>query len=48
MNLQRVIRHLFAPDWLVYRVFPRAALKRIGDAVRHSETSHRGELRVAI
>ena len=48
MDLQRVIRHLFAPDWLVYRVFPRSALKRIGDAVRQSETSHRGELRVAM
>jgi len=48
MNLQRVLRHLFAPDWLVVRVFPRAALKRFEDAVRQSEASHRGELRVAI
>ena len=48
MDLQRVFRHLFAPDWLAVRVFSRAALKRIEDAVRQSETSHRGELRVAI
>ncbi len=48
MNLKRVCRHLVAPDWLVFRVFSRAALKRIEDAVRQSETSHRGELRVAI
>ena len=48
MDLKRVFRHLFAPDWLAVRVFPRAVLKRIEDAVRQSETSHRGELRVAI
>ena len=48
MNLQRVFRHLFAPDWLVVRVFPHAALRRIEAAVRQSEASHRGELRVAV
>ena len=48
MDLQRVFRHLFTPDWLAVRLFPRAALKRFEDAVRQSEASHRGELRVAI
>jgi len=48
MQLLRVFRHLLAPDWLVARVFPRAALKRFEDAVRQSEALHRGELRVAI
>jgi uncharacterized membrane protein len=36
------------PDWLTYRAFPRAALKRIEDAIGRSEAAHRGELRVAI
>jgi uncharacterized membrane protein len=39
---------LFAPDWLVYRAFPRAALKRIEAAIRQSEAAHRGELRFAV
>jgi hypothetical protein len=48
MDLARIFKHLFAPDWLVYRWFPRTSLQRIEEAVRHSESSHRGELRVAI
>ena len=48
MDLKRVIRHAFAPDWLVYRRFPRAALKRIEAGIRESETMHTGELRVAL
>jgi hypothetical protein len=48
MNLRRTFKHLFAPDWLVYRAFPRAALKRIEAAIRQSEAAHRGELRFAV
>jgi len=48
MNLKRTFKHLFAPDWLVYRAFPRAALKRIEAAIRQSEAAHRGELRFAV
>ncbi len=48
MNLKRTFKHLFAPDWLVYRAFPRAALRRIETAVRQSEAAHRGELRFAV
>jgi len=48
MSLKRIIRHLFAPDWLVYRAFPQAALKRIEAAIRQSEAAHRGELRFAV
>ena len=48
MNLKRAFKHLFAPDWLVYRAFPRAALKRIEAAIRQSEAAHRGELRFAV
>jgi len=39
---------LFAPDWLVYRAFPRMALKRMETAIRESEALHGGELRIAV
>jgi len=48
MNLKRTFKHLFAPDWLVYRAFPRAALLRIEAAIKQSEALHRGELRFAV
>src|SRR3990172_9484861 len=48
MNLKGTFKHLFAPDWLVYRAFPRAALKRIEAAIGQSEAAHRGELRFAV
>ena len=48
MNAKRILKHLFAPHWIVYRAFPRAALKRIETAIRESETSHAGELRFAV
>lgn len=48
MDLGRMLRHLFAPDWLVYRAFSRATLARIEAAIRQSEATHRGELRFAV
>jgi uncharacterized membrane protein len=48
MNLARIAKHLATPDWIAGRVFPRAALARIGEAIRASERSHRGELRFAV
>lgn len=48
MTVKRIFKHLLAPDWLIYRAFPRAALKRIAAAIARSEATHRGELRVAI
>ena len=48
MAIARILKHLLVPDWLTYRAFPRAALKRIGAAIERSEATHRGELRVAI
>lgn len=48
MTVKRILKHLFAPDWQIYRAFPRAALTRIGAAIERSEATHRGELRVAI
>jgi hypothetical protein len=48
MNLARIARHLATPDWVARRIFPRAALARIGAAIRASERLHTGELRLAI
>jgi uncharacterized membrane protein len=48
MNAKRIARHLFAPHWIVTRAFPRAALKRIGEAIGKSEQLHDGELRFAV
>lgn len=48
MRLKRVLKHLFAPDWLVYRALSRPALRRIEAAIKRSERSHRGELRFAV
>lgn len=46
--MKRLLRHLFAPPWIVYQAFPRAALRRIEAAIRDSERSHSGELRFAV
>jgi uncharacterized membrane protein len=46
--MKRVLKHLFAPHWIMYRAFPRAALKRIETAIRESEKTHAGELRFAV
>jgi uncharacterized membrane protein len=48
MNAKRMLKHLFTPDWVARRVFPRATLNRIREAIRESEKSHDGELRFAV
>lgn len=48
MRVKRMLKHLFAPHWLVYRAFPRAALARLESAISDSEKSHDGELRFAV
>ena len=48
MKLKRIAKHLITPDWVARRAFPRAALARIGEAVRASERRHMGELRFAV
>jgi uncharacterized membrane protein len=47
MNVKRIAKHLFAPEWIVRRAFPRAALERIEKAIKASESTHNGELRFA-
>lgn len=48
MRLKRIAKHVITPNWVARRVFPRAALERIGEAVRASERTHTGELRFAV
>lgn len=48
MNLQRLLRHLCAPHWIVHRAFPARVLAAIGDAIGVSEGTHNGELRFAV
>ena len=48
MNIERVIRHLIAPPWIVGRAFPRGTLTAIEHAVQESEKTHDGELRFAV
>ena len=48
MNIKRIVKHLFATDGQVKRVFPRSALKAIEKAIAASESEHAGEIRFAI
>jgi uncharacterized membrane protein len=48
MKPGRILRHLFAPHWIVARAFPRRTLTTIEQAIRNSEKSHDGELRFAV
>ena len=48
MKLQRLMRHLFTPHWIVNRTFPKSVLAAIEAAIAASETLHDGELRFAV
>lgn len=48
MSIKRIIKHLFAPHWIIARAFPRRTLTAIETAIRASEKSHDGELRFAV
>ena len=48
MSAKRILKHLFTPHWIVYRAFPRPALKRIEQAIGASEKTHDSELRFAV
>jgi uncharacterized membrane protein len=48
MNTGRILRHLFAPHWIVQRGFPRRTLDAIEAAISASEKTHDGELRFAV
>lgn len=46
--VSRLLRHLATPAWVVRRAFSAHALRDIEEAVRHSESRHTGEVRVAV
>jgi len=48
MNIKRMLRHLIVPTWYTRRVFPQAALQTITDQIKLCESTHGGEIRVAI
>ncbi len=48
MDVTRFFKHLFAPHWIVNRVFPASALDAIEAAINASEKTHDGELRFAV
>ena len=48
MDLQRILKHLIAPQWIVDRKFPAATMEAIEAAIRASERLHDGELRFAV
>lgn len=48
MNLTRIIRHLSAGQWLLRRTLPTTALTAIEQAIQQSETSHSGEICIAV
>jgi uncharacterized membrane protein len=47
-KLIRVFKHLSSARWQVARHFPRPSMMAIENAIKQSETTHMGELRVAI
>ena len=48
MDLTHVLKHLFAPHWILGRAFPRSALDSIEATIAASEQTHDGELRFAV
>lgn len=48
MNIRRLVKHLFIPDWLVQRAFPDMLLRRIEQAIAASESRHGGQLRFVV
>lgn len=47
-KLKRVLRHLLAGRWQVFRRFPQASLQAIEAATHRYEATHMGELRFAV
>lgn len=47
-TMMRTLRHLWFPDWRLRKRLPERALRDITEAIRDSETRHRGEIRFAV
>lgn len=48
MEISRIIKHVFFPDWHVRRAFPKASLESVEAAIRSSEQNHVGEVRFVV
>jgi uncharacterized membrane protein len=48
MSIGRIARHLLEHHWRVRRVFPRATLDRIAQAIRAGEATHAGQVRFVV
>ncbi len=48
MGIGRITRHLVQHHWRARRVFPRAVLDRIEQAIKQSETTHSGQVRFVV
>jgi uncharacterized membrane protein len=48
MQPGRIIKHAISGIRSIHSIFPKSALDRIEEAVRCSETAHRGEIRICI
>ncbi|MGQ9499869.1 MAG: TPM domain-containing protein [Dissulfurimicrobium sp.] len=48
MDLQRILKHIFYPPWLLRRALPKESLKRIEAAIADSETRHSAEIVFAV
>jgi uncharacterized membrane protein YgcG len=48
VNIRRLAKHLFVPDWLAQRAFPDTLLRRIEQAIAASESRHGGQLRFVV
>jgi uncharacterized membrane protein len=48
MNLRRIFRHLFLPQWSIGLAFPRRVQQAIEQAIAASEKRHDAELRFAV
>jgi uncharacterized membrane protein len=48
VSLQRMVRHLVTPHWILRRAFDAATLQAIEQAIADTERSHGGEIRFAV
>jgi uncharacterized membrane protein len=48
MGIRRIGRHLLQHHWRAKRVFPKAALDRIEQAIARGEATHSGQVRFAV
>ena len=48
MNIKRIVKHLSVSSAAMRRVFPRASLKRIEQAIAEVEQTHAGQIRFAV